>query len=101
MRVWLCTALWILSATAGATGPPPLKIDLDRYDALKKVVLLSNGQHLAYVEMGDPRGTPVILIHGYTDNARDWVPLIPYLSRSFRLIAVDIRGHGRSDKPEC
>jgi pimeloyl-ACP methyl ester carboxylesterase len=42
-----------------------------------------------------------VLIHGYTDNARDWVPLLPYLSPRFRLILVDIRGHGRSDKPEC
>jgi pimeloyl-ACP methyl ester carboxylesterase len=64
-------------------------------------MLLPNSQHLAYLEMGDPKGQPVVLIHGYTDNARDWVPLIPYLSKAFRLIVVDIRGHGRSDKPEC
>jgi len=31
----------------------------------------------------------------------DGIPVIPYLSRHYRLIAVDIRGHGRSDKPEC
>jgi pimeloyl-ACP methyl ester carboxylesterase len=42
-----------------------------------------------------------VLIHGYTDSARDWVPLMPYLSKSFRLILVDIRGHGQSSKPEC
>jgi pimeloyl-ACP methyl ester carboxylesterase len=89
------------AAALGAAGPLPLKINLDEFDARKQVVLLPNGQHLAYVEMGDPKGPPVILIHGYTDNARDWVPLIPYLSKKFRLIAVDIRGHGRSDKPEC
>jgi pimeloyl-ACP methyl ester carboxylesterase len=65
------------------------------------VVLLPNNQHLAYIDMGNPQGPPVVLIHGYTDNARDWVPLIPYLSPKFRLIVVDIRGHGRSDKPEC
>ncbi len=76
-------------------------MNLDRFDAMKKLVLLSNGQHLAYVDMGDPKGPPVVLVHGYTDNARDWVPLIPYLSKKFRLIAIDIRGHGRSDKPEC
>lgn len=69
-----------------------LQINLDEFDGLKKVVLLPNGQHLAYVEMGDPHGPPVVLIHGYTDNARDWVPLIPYLSKKYRLIAVDIRG---------
>jgi pimeloyl-ACP methyl ester carboxylesterase len=43
----------------------------------------------------------VVLIHGYTDNARDWVPLIPFLNKHYRLIVVDIRGHGQSDKPEC
>ena len=91
----------LLCAAAHAAGPPPLKINLDEFDAMKKVVLLPNNQHLAYIDMGDPQGPPVVLIHGYTDNARDWVPLIPYLSKRFRLIVVDIRGHGRSDKPEC
>jgi pimeloyl-ACP methyl ester carboxylesterase len=95
----LAAALCLLSALAA--GPPPLKINLDEFDALKKVVLLPNSEHLAYIDMGDPKGPPVVLIHGYTDNARDWVPLIPYLSRHYRLIVVDIRGHGRSDKPEC
>jgi pimeloyl-ACP methyl ester carboxylesterase len=51
--------------------------------------------------MGDPAGAPVVLIHGYTDNARDWVPLVPFLSPHFHLILVDLRGHGRSGKPEC
>jgi pimeloyl-ACP methyl ester carboxylesterase len=80
---------------------PPEGIDLDRFDAAKRAIALSDGIDLAYVEMGDPGGRPVVLIHGYTDNARDWVPLIPYLSPKDRLIAVDIRGHGRSSKPEC
>jgi pimeloyl-ACP methyl ester carboxylesterase len=41
------------------------------------------------------------MIHGYTDNARDWVPMLPYLDAKFRLILVDLRGHGHSSKPEC
>jgi pimeloyl-ACP methyl ester carboxylesterase len=77
------------------------KIDLDTFDNLKKTVALSNGEILAYVSMGDPAGAPVVLIHGYTDNARDWVPLVPFLSPHFHLILVDLRGHGRSGKPEC
>jgi pimeloyl-ACP methyl ester carboxylesterase len=93
--------LALLCAEAFGAGPPPLRINLDDFDAMKKVVLLPNNQHLAYIDMGAPLGPPVVLIHGYTDNARDWVPLIPYLDRKFRLIVVDIRGHGRSDKPEC
>jgi pimeloyl-ACP methyl ester carboxylesterase len=88
-------------AVAHAAPPGPAKLDLDRFDALKKTVALANGLNLAYVPLGDPAGPPVVLIHGYTDSARDWVPLVPYLSPHLRLILVDIRGHGRSDKPEC
>ena len=94
-------ASFLCGTAALGAGPPPLKINLDEFDARKQVVLLPNNQRLAYIDMGNPQGPPVVLIHGYTDNARDWVPLIPYLSNRLRLIVVDIRGHGRSDKPEC
>ncbi len=84
-----------------AASPHPPKIDLNAFDAMKKKAVLSDGETLAYVDTGDPSGPPVVLIHGYTDNARDWVPLMPYLSKRFRLVLVDIRGHGQSSKPEC
>jgi pimeloyl-ACP methyl ester carboxylesterase len=87
------------SAPGSASTPP--KIDLDAFDAMKRTVQLPDGETLAYISMGDPKGTPVVLIHGYTDNARDWVPLVPYLSKHFHLILVDLRGHGRSSKPDC
>ena len=102
-RFWSLAALLLLKSAAvcAAAAPPPPPIDLDVFDAMKKSVALPDAERLAYVDMGRPDGTPVVLIHGYTDNARDWVPLIPYLSKSLRLIVVDIRGHGRSGKPEC
>jgi pimeloyl-ACP methyl ester carboxylesterase len=68
---------------------------------MKQTVQLPDGETLAYISMGDPKGPAVVLVHGYTDNARDWVPLIPYLSKRFHLILVDLRGHGRSSKPDC
>ena len=98
LSAWLLllSLLWMPDAFAVSA-----KIDLDRFDAMKKSVALPDGETLAYVSMGDPAGVPVVLIHGYTDSARDWVPLVPYLSPRLRLILVDIRGHGRSGKPEC
>ena len=96
----LALLAWVLVASP-ARSAQPASVDLDRFDAAKRIVALSDGIRLAYVEMGNPRGPPVVLVHGYTDSARDWVPLIPYLSRKDRLIVVDIRGHGRSSKPEC
>jgi pimeloyl-ACP methyl ester carboxylesterase len=103
----LCGAL--LGATAAdsalaaplATAPAPFAIDLNAFDASKKNIALPNGESLAYIDRGKPSDPAIVLIHGYTDNARDWVPLLPYLSKNHRLILVDIRGHGQSSKPEC
>jgi hypothetical protein len=86
----LAATLWFAAAVAGIVDATPPKIDLDAFDAGKKTVLLPNSERLAYIDMGDRGGQPVVLIHGYTDNARDWVPLIPYLSRHDRLIVVDL-----------
>ena len=86
---------------APASAPAPLQIDLNAFDASKKSVALPNGESFAYVDRGNPQGPVVVLIHGYTDNARDWVPMLPFLSTRLRLILVDIRGHGQSGKPEC
>jgi pimeloyl-ACP methyl ester carboxylesterase len=88
-------------AAVAAAAPAPLQIDLNAFDASKKSAALPNGESLAYVDRGNREGPVVVLIHGYTDNARDWVPMLPFLSKRSRLILVDIRGHGRSGKPEC
>jgi pimeloyl-ACP methyl ester carboxylesterase len=74
---------------------------LDSFDAQKTTVTLANGQLLAYLDMGPRDAPPVVLIHGYTDSARDWATLAPLLAPKFRLIIVDLRGHGASGKPDC
>ncbi len=89
------------NAARGAPRPPPLGVDLNAFDGMKKTVALPNSEVLAYIDTGNPTGPAVVLIHGYTDNARDWVPMLPYLSKRFRVILVDLRGHGKSSKPEC
>ena len=95
----------LLNLVAGlawaAPAPPPLKINLDEFERWRKTVTLPNGVTMGYIETGNPAGQPVVLIHGFTDNARDWLPLLPELDRSWRLVLVDIRGHGKTSKPEC
>src|ERR1700675_1374915 len=110
VRVFLLLCGSLLAATAigsspraasAAKAPPHLEIDLNAFDASKKLIALPNGESLAYIDRGERAGPAVVLIHGYTDNARDWVPMLPYLPKRYRLILVDIRGHGQSSKPEC
>jgi len=74
---------------------------LDCYEAKKTSAILPTGQKLAFFDLGPRDGQPVVLIHGYTDSSRDWTPLTPQLLSMFRLIVVDLRGHGASSKPEC
>src|SRR5579863_4443830 len=76
-------------------------VDLRPLDKARHTIALPDGITLGYVELGDPHGVPVVLIHGYTDSDLDWAPLVPYLSKDFRLVIVDLRGHGESSKPEC
>jgi pimeloyl-ACP methyl ester carboxylesterase len=96
----LAVALVFLSASVPA-GADVMQVDLRPLDAARRTIALPDGITLGYVQLGNPSGTPVVLIHGYTDSDLDWAPLIPYLSRDFRLVIVDLRGHGVSSKPEC
>jgi pimeloyl-ACP methyl ester carboxylesterase len=74
---------------------------LDQFEAQKSAVDLSNGERLAYIDTGPRDAPPLVLIHGYTDSARDWAPIAPLLMPQFRLIIIDLRGHGASAKPDC
>jgi pimeloyl-ACP methyl ester carboxylesterase len=48
---------------------------------------------IAYVEIGDETGPPVVLIHGWPDTARGWREVAEGLARSgWRVIAPDTRG---------
>lgn len=55
------------------------------------------GCQIYYEDVG--RGEAVILLHGLGSSTLDWEYQIPELQQHFRVIAVDIRGHGRSGKP--
>jgi len=62
-------------------------------------VRAANGLRFAYVEQGDRDGTPVLLLHGYTDSHRSFDFMRAQLPEAWRVIAMTQRGHGRSDKP--
>lgn len=44
-------------------------------------------------------GPPVLFIHGLGSSSRDWELQTPAFARRYRVILVDLRGHGRSQKP--
>jgi pimeloyl-ACP methyl ester carboxylesterase len=64
--------------------------------AHKSGFVTANGIHLRYLDWGG-LGPVLILIHGGLDNAHIFDDLAPAFTDHFRVIAYDLRGHGRSD----
>jgi pimeloyl-ACP methyl ester carboxylesterase len=63
-------------------------------------VTLSDGVSLRVAESGDAGARTVLLVHGWGSSLymwRDW--FAPLASAGFRVVAVDLPGHGLSDKP--
>lgn len=57
----------------------------------------NDGCQLHYEVYG--HGKPLVLVHGLGSSTLDWEYQIPELAAHYRVIALDVRGHGRSDKP--
>ncbi len=50
----------------------------------------------AFVDIHDASGEPVVLLHGVGMRIEAWQPQIDFLSRTHRVVAVDLPGHGCS-----
>lgn len=84
-RSLLALGAYCLSAAAGAAG--------ERF-------FDSVGVRIRYIEEG--WGEPVVLVHGYTSNVdAQWAQtgVLQALAARYRVIALDVRGHGSSGKP--
>lgn len=44
-------------------------------------------------------GETVLLIHGLGSSTEDWQPQVDALSKQFRVVTYDVRGHGKTGKP--
>ncbi|MFF5126047.1 alpha/beta fold hydrolase [Streptomyces syringium] len=54
---------------------------------------------LAYRVSGPLDAPPLVLLHALGENAADWDAVAPAFARHRRVLALDLRGHGRSDWP--
>ena len=59
-----------------------------------------NDHIISYVQLGQNEDLPpLLLIHGFGASAYHWRYNMPYLSRKYRVYAIDLLGFGQSDKP--
>src|SRR5215471_7447697 len=58
------------------------------------------GTHLHLIETGNSQGRPILFIHGFSQCWLAWSrQLSSDLADDYRLVSMDLRGHGLSDKP--
>ncbi|MDV2474549.1 alpha/beta fold hydrolase [Rhodococcus zopfii] len=63
-------------------------------------VLGADGTPIVYRAFGDPSSRPLVLLHGWAQSSGCWGdPLLEDLAGRYRVIAVDLRGHGYSGAP--
>ncbi len=68
--------------------------------SMARVVTLPDGERVRVVESGSGDAPPVVLLHGWGCSAYAWRFIAPALVvAGYRTIAIDLRGHGLSDRP--
>lgn len=55
------------------------------------------GARVRYVDRGE--GSPVVLVHGFASSLGNWDPVLPELAKHHRVIALDLKGFGWTDRP--
>ncbi len=96
MALAVATAAAAQQAAAPRPSTPPVMVG--QKDGF---FTTSDGIKIHYLTHGD-KGSWVVLVHGYSDNAqRMWfnTGIAPALAKRHRVVAIDNRNHGQSDKP--
>src|SRR5947207_11720563 len=57
-----------------------------------------DGASIAYRAWGNPDGRSIVLVHGGAAHSRWWDHIAPMLTSGWRVVAVDLSGHGDSDR---
>src|SRR3954447_3748224 len=66
-------------------------------EAVKSGTVERDGLHIAYEVFGDGDTTVVLTIDNIVES-RAWKAQVPWLSRRARVVTIDVRGNGRSDR---
>src|SRR5262245_24419263 len=62
-------------------------------------ILDLRGGKIEVVERGPRNGSPIVLVHCFSCAINWWNRMMPIVSRDHRVVAVDLLGHGGSEKP--
>jgi pimeloyl-ACP methyl ester carboxylesterase len=64
---------------------------------VRDTLVTLNGMRFHYRDWGSPQAPPLVVLHGYTGNARHWDTFAQAMADRYRVLALDQRGHGETD----
>lgn len=89
----------LLTACAQRTIPYPVLAE--RYaSADSRWIVLSDGNRLHYRDQGPRDAEPIVLVHGFAASLHAWEPWVAQLHGRYRLISLDLPGHGLTEAPK-
>ncbi len=56
-------------------------------------------RRIEYAWASHGAGVPLLLLHGFTGSAQSWAPHVSFFAQRYRVITLDLPGHGRTDAP--
>lgn len=59
------------------------------------MILQHKGSNIFYTDQG--KGKTVVLLHGFLENSKMWDAFLPQLTKSNRIICIDLLGHGKTE----
>jgi pimeloyl-ACP methyl ester carboxylesterase len=86
--IGLIACLLLFGQALGQTEAPP-----------QGHIAAVNGIEMYYEDFGQPQASALVLLHWFGVSGEIWRPVVPELEKHYRVIVVDLRGHGRSSNP--
>ena len=63
-------------------------------------VTLKDGVRVHYRDQGNKAGPVLVMVHGFSANLETWEPWVKRLGAEYRIISLDLPGHGLTSAPE-
>ncbi|MFI5301390.1 MAG: alpha/beta fold hydrolase, partial [Polyangiales bacterium] len=94
---------WALAAIVGVASSGCLEFHQGAMPGAPKGATYADidGAHIRYLDEGpkDATTTPIVLVHGFASALENWALVQPTLKKTRRVLSLDLKGFGWSDRP--
>jgi pimeloyl-ACP methyl ester carboxylesterase len=98
--VLVCAAFAVAVGLLLRPDIPFAKLEAKYANDQSRFMDLPGGLHIHYRDQGRRDGPPIVMIHGYSAALQAWEPWVARLGDRYRIVTLDLPGHGLTRAPE-